>query len=383
MKRVSNIYYKVYDIDNINKMCDLVCSKVKNKEKVERFMLYKSEHIINIRNKLMSKNLDFTKYNIFFITDPKCRVIMAQSIEDKIINHLISKYLLVNVYENIYTNSMCATRIGKGASYGINLLKRYLNKIKYKYTNFYYLKIDIKKYFYNIDHDILKDILNKKIKDKDALEVLYKIIDSTNSTYINNRINNLKYNRINHLRDNNLIKEVEEIPLYKYGKGCSIGNQTSQTFGLIYLCELNHYIKENLYIKYVINYMDDFIILHEDKDYLKFCLEQIRKYLFVNLKLELNEKKTRIDGIKNGIDFLGYRFIIKNNKVIMKLRNRTKKNFKRKVNNLKKLFVNCYLSKKEFKKILSSYKGILMHGNCKNLYYKNMNDKLYEELKIC
>ena len=377
MKRVSNIYHKVYDIDNINKMCDLVCSKVKNKEKAEKFMLYKSEHIINIRNKLMSKNLDFSKYSIFLITDPKCRVIMSQSIEDKVINHLVAKYLLVDVYENIYTNSMCATRINKGSSYGIHLLKTYLNKIKYKYTNFYYLKIDIKKYFYNIDHNILKSILSHKIKDKDALEVLYKIIDSTNSNYINRRIDNLKINRINYLKDNHLIREVEEIPLYKYNKGCSIGNQTSQAFGLIYLYEFNHYLKERLHLKYVINYMDDFIIIHEDKDYLNYCLKQIRKYLCDNLKLGLNEKKTRIDNIKNGIDFLGYRFIIKNNKVIMKLRNRVKKNFKKKVKFLNELILNNYISKKEFKNLLSSYKGLLINGNCNYLYYKytNMNLK--------
>lgn len=66
MKRVSNLYHKVYDIDNINKMCDLVCSKVKNKEKAEKFMLYKSEHIINIRNKLISKNLIFLNI-VFFL----------------------------------------------------------------------------------------------------------------------------------------------------------------------------------------------------------------------------------------------------------------------------------------------------------------------------
>ena len=377
MKRVSNLYHKVYDIDNINKMCDLVCSKVKNKEKAEKFMLYKSEHIINIRNKLLSKNLDFSKYSIFLITDPKCRVIMSQSIEDKVINHLVAKYLLVDVYENIYTNSMCATRKGKGSSYGIHLLKTYLNKIKYKYTNFYYLKIDIKKYFYNIDHNILKSILSHKIKDKDALEVLYKIIDSTNNKYINKRIDNLKNNRIHYLKDNHLIREVEEIPLYKYNKGCSIGNQTSQAFGLIYLYEFNHYLKERLHLKYVINYMDDFIIIHEDKDYLNYCLKQIRKYLCDNLKLGLNEKKTRIDNIKNGIDFLGYRFIIKNNKVIMKLRNRVKKNFKKKAKHLQELFINHYISKKEFENLLSSYKGLMMYGDCNCLYYSytNMNLK--------
>ena len=376
MKRVSNIYHKVYDIDNINNMCDLVCSKVKNKEKAEKFMLYKAEHIINIKNKLISKNIDFSNYSIFLITDPKCRLIMSQSIEDKVINHLIAKYLLVDVYENIYTNSMCATRINKGSSYGIKLLKKYLNKIKYKYNNFYYLKLDIKKYFYNIDHNILKNILKKKIKDKEALEVLYKIIDSTNSTYVNKRIKNLKNNRINYLNDNNLIKEVEEIPLYKYGKGTSIGNQTSQAFGLIYLYEFNHYLKEKLHLKYVINYMDDFIIIHEDKNYLKYCLNYIKKYLFNNLKLELNDKKTKIDSIRNGIDFLGYRFIIKNNKIIMKLRVRTKYNFKRKVKDLKKLLDNKYINKINFKNLLSSYKGLLMHGNCNNLYYSYTDIRL-------
>ena len=129
-------------------------------------------------------------------------------------------------------------------------------------------------------------------------------------------------------------------------------------------------------MKYVINYMDDFIILHEDKDYLKLCLKQIRKYLFDNLKLELNEKKTRIDSIRNGIDFLGYRFIIKNNKVIMKLRVRTKYNFKRKVKELKKLLDNKYINKINFKNLLSSYKGLLMHGNCNNLYYSYTDIRL-------
>ena len=369
MKRVSNIYYKVYDIDNISRMCDLVCSKVRNKEKAEKFMLYKPEHIINIRNKLISKNLNFSRYNIFLITDPKSRVIMSQSIEDKVINHLIAKYLLVDVYENIYTNSMCATRINKGSSYGINLVKKYLNEIKYKNDNFYYLKLDIKKYFYNIDHDILKDILNRKIKDKDALEVLYRIIDSTNSAYINDCIKKLKNNRIKYLNNLELIKETEEIPLYQYDKGCSIGNQTSQAFGLIYLCDFNHYLKEGLHLKHVVNYMDDFIIIHEDKKYLNYCLKKIEEYLINNLKLELNINKTKINGVKNGIDFLGYRFIIKNNKIIMELRNRVKNNFKRKIKNLILLVNNNYIDEKTFYKWLSSYNGLLKYENCKNLYY--------------
>ena len=166
-----------------------------------------------------------------------------------------------------------------------------------------------------------------------------------------------------------LIKETEEIPLYEYDKGCSIGNQTSQAFGLIYLCDFNHYLKEDLHLKYVVNYMDDFIIIHKDKKYLNYCLEKIEKYLFENLKLDLNKKKTKINGIKNGIDFLGYRFIIKDNKIIMKLRTRVKNNFKRKIKNLILLVNHNYIDEKTFCKWLSSYNGLLKYGSCRNLYY--------------
>ena len=203
--------------------------------------------------------------------------------------------------------------------------------------------------------------------------MLYKIIDSTNSTYINDCIKKLKNDRIKYLDNLELIKETEKIPLYEYNKGCSIGNQTSQAFGLIYLCDFNHYLKEDLHLKYVVNYMDDFIIVHEDKKYLNYCLEKIEKYLTNKLKLELNINKTKINGIKNGIDFLGYRFIIKNNKIIMKLRTRVKYNFKRKIKNLMMLVNSDYIDKKTFYKWLSSYNGLLKYGHCKNLYHKSFS----------
>ena len=119
--------------------------------------------------------------------------------------------------------------------------------------------------------------------------------------------------------------------------------------------------------------MDDFIIVHEDKKYLNYCLEKIEKYLTNKLKLELNINKTKINGIKNGIDFLGYRFIIKNNKIIMKLRTRVKYNFKRKIKNLMTLVNSDYIDKKTFYKWLSSYNGLLKYGNCKNLYHKSFS----------
>ena len=376
MKRLNNLYEEVCKLDNIIKMTDKVCTRVRNKNKVNKFENYKMEHIYNIYKRLNERDLNVGKYNIFMITDPKCRIVMAQEIEDKIINHLISDYVLVKTFDNKYGSSMCATRIGKGTLYGVKLLKKNLNDIKRKYDNFYVLKIDISKYFYKIDHEILKQILRKKIKDKDALNILNSIIDSTNEQYVNEEIVKLKNSRINYLKQSNLknkdklIKEVEEIPLYEKGKGAALGDQSSQAFGLIYLYEINHFIKEKLHIKYLINYVDDFVIIHHDKDYLKYCLKQIKNKLETDYKLKLNPKKTRIDSIKKGIDFLGYMFYLKNNKVILKIRKRTKKMFKTKLKDLKLLKKHNYITKKEFYIMSNSYKGLLKWGNCSNLYYQ-------------
>lgn len=126
---------------------------------------------------------------------------------------------------------------------------------------------------------------------------------------------------------------------------------SSQLFGLIYLNEFNHYLKEELGLKYVINYMDDFIILHKSKDYLYYALEKI-KIKLKEYKLELNLDKSKINSIKNGIDFVGYKFYIKNNKVIIKLRNRTKKNFKKKVKQVNYLYNVDYIDRKEYNNIM-------------------------------
>ena len=376
MKRQNNLYKFVCDFNNIVDMTDKVCSRVRNKRKVNIFETYKSEHIYNIYRRLNTKNLDVGEYNIFMITDPKCRIVMAQNIEDKIINHLIAEYVLVKVFETKYIDSMCATRKDKGTLFGIKLLKKYINNLKRYYKDFYVLKLDIKKYFYNVDHNILKKILFKKIKDKDALNILYSIIDSTNNTLVNSKINKLKNDRINYLKKSKLtdkeclIEEVKNIPLYEYEKGIALGNQTSQAFGLIYLNEFNHYLKEKLHLKYVINYMDDFIILHHNKRYLNECLDKIIIILNYSYKLTINIKKTKINHINNGIDFLGYRFLIKNNKLIMRLRKRTKKRFKNKVKKVNNLFIFNKINKKEYDIMISSYNGLLKWGSCTNLYYK-------------
>lgn len=369
MKKINNLYDKINDIDIIIDMYDNVVSKnTKNKQKIEKFNDYYSINIINIKNIINSGNYIPGKYNIFLVREPKIRIIMSQNITDKVINHLIAKYFLIDVFDKTLIDFNIATRLNKGTHYGIKLTKKYLNEMKIKYDTFYYLKFDISKYFYNIDHEIVKKLINKKIKDKKVINIINNIIDSTNREYVNNEINNLKNGEIERINKLNIsenekeikIKEINNIPYYKNGKGLPIGNMTSQILAVTYLNELDHYIKEKLKIKYYIRYMDDGILLHNDKEYLKYCLKEIEKIL--NLyKLKLNPKKTKINNIKTGIDFLGFRFYIKNDKIILKLRNDCKKRFKKK---MKKFDYDVY----------QSYIGHLKWGNC-NALINFINEK--------
>lgn len=362
MKKINNLYDKINDIDIIIDMYDNVVSKnTKNKQKIEKFNDYYSINIINIKNIINSGNYIPGKYNIFLVREPKIRIIMSQNITDKVINHLIAKYFLIDVFDKTLIDFNIATRLNKGTHYGIKLTKKYLNEMKIKYDTFYYLKFDISKYFYNIDHEIVKKLINKKIKDKKVINIINNIIDSTNREYVNNEINNLKNGEIERINKLNIseyekeikIKEINNISYYKNGKGLPIGNMTSQILAVTYLNELDHYIKEKLKIKYYIRYMDDGILLHNDKEYLKYCLKEIEKIL--NLyKLKLNPQKIKINNIKTGIDFLGFRFYIKNDKIILKLRNDCKKRFKKK---MKKFDYDVY----------QSYIGHLKWGNCNSL----------------
>lgn len=153
-----------------------------------------------------------------------------------------------------------------GTKKGLELANNFQKKCNIKYGTYYILKCDISKYFESIDKEILKQKVKKRIKDKEALNIVFKIIDS------------------------------EE-------KGLGIGNMTSQVLAIFYLNDLDHYIKEKLKIKYYVRYQDDFLLFHNSKEYLKQCLEKIIKFL-ENEKLTLN-KKSRIYKSSDNFIFLG------------------------------------------------------------------------------
>ena len=320
--------------DIINIYDNEIRKNTKNKKKIYQFEKYKMINIMNIYNILSNDIIRPIKYNIFLVKYPKYRVVMSLNIGDKIINHYVARYILINKLDKYLDIRNIATRTNLGRDYGINKVKEYLEHFK-KYDKFYILKMDISKYFYSIDHEVLKNMLCNDLDDNEY-KIMCNIIDSTNYDYINDTIDKLKNIELN--STSTRIKEIKEIPHYNHGKGLPIGNMTSQFLAIYYLYKLDHKIIHDYKLKYYLKYMDDIIIIHNDYNYLVNIKKKIEEELYDNYKLKINNKKTFITDNSNGFTFLGYRFRINNNKTIINISNSTRIRIKKRIKEVNYLY---------------------------------------------
>lgn len=256
---MNQIYDSELTIDHIRDSWNIVRRTCKNKRAVHQFSLNANTNIYQIYKQLKNRTYKPFPFRIFLIFEPKARLVMSQHISDKIVNHFITNYYLLPFLEKKLIDTNVATRKGKGSSYAVSLLEKYLNEIrmKEKGKEIYILKLDISKYFYTIDHEILIDKLRRDKVDEEVLSLIRKVIDETNAPYVNMKVK--CYNDSFHT----------DIPYYKKGVGLSIGAMSSQFFAIYYLSEVDHFIKEQLRCKYYIRYMDDFLILDTNKSKLK------------------------------------------------------------------------------------------------------------------
>lgn len=197
-------------------------------------------------------------------------------------------------------------------------------------------------YPYSIRHDVLKSLIRKKITDPDVLWLVEMIIDSTEGNV-----------------------------------GIPIGNQSSQLFALLYLNNLDHFVKEKLGIKYYGRYMDDFFLIHEDKAYLQYCRAEIEKHVAA-IGLSLNNK-TNIYPLRNGVDFLGFHtYLTETGAVIRKVRRRSKNNMKRKLKKMRGLVERGKITTATVEQSYKSWRGHAEKGNCYHLIRRT--DHYYNRL---
>jgi hypothetical protein len=262
----------------------------------------------------------------FVISYPTIREIFAASFRDRVVHHLLINHIEEVIDKKFIFDSL-ACRREKGAIFGIKRLQKFLNQItNNKSNNAYYLKLDIKSFFYSIDKDILFKILTSHIN-----KLNYSSKDKNDLLWLSSKI--IFHNPCTNYYMKGTLKLLQPLPkdkslfTVKEGKGLAIGNLTSQFFANLYLNEVDQYIKRELKVKYYLRYADDMLFLSNSVEELERIEKEVREFLSNHLKLSLKKEKTKYGSVYQGIDFVGY--IIKPNYIL--LRNRTVSNLKKKL----------------------------------------------------
>ena len=301
-----------------------------------------------LSGQLMDGTYKIDGYSYFTIHEPKTREIVSTRMKDRVFQRsLCDNYLYREMTKGlIYDNVACQR--GKGTLFAMNRLNCHLQRYYREHgLNGYVLQCDIKNYFGSTRHDVAMDVVKKRVKNKWALGQVNEIICSFGT---------------------------DDNP----NMGMGLGSQVTQLIQLAVLDDMDHYIKEELKIKQYIRYMDDFILIHPDKEYLKYCRIEIEKKL-EKIHLQVNKKKTQIYPITRGVKFLGFRFILTNKgKVIRKLNKDNISKERRKLCRQKDLALEGVLTKDIVDKCYTSWKAHAKKGNTHNLlkrmdcYYENL-----------
>ena len=313
------------------------------------------EALLVLQYELRSGNYYPKPHKRFIVQDPKKRLIDAPHFRDRIVHHTVCA-VLNSTYEPCFMYDSYACRQNKGTH---KAAKRLQHFIRWQTSApLYVLHIDISKYYASVNHGVLKRLLRNKLQDPLLLQVLGTIIDCYQSG-----------NEHDHLF-------TPDSPYHTNGpRGIPIGNLTSQIFGNIYLHEVDVYIKRVLKAKRYIRYMDDLLIISNDKQGLQQWKQQIIQFLHNELYLTVHPRKTRLFPARTGVEFVGY--VIWRHKI--RIRSSTVKLFKRRWKQLLRQYQQGLLSKDELREIFYSWVAHLSHASPRQA--NQLIKKLYSQYK--
>lgn len=326
--------------------------------KRKRYTVNALKFELNFENELLKLQRELTDHTYrpgksicFVVTKPKLREIFAADFRDRIVHHILVGYL-EPIFEKKFISQSYACRKGKGAHKTIEDLKRYIRKATTgNIKQAHYLQVDIQSFFVSLKKDILFDLVKRQVKNPEILWLAETIIfhNPTQDYYQKGQMS---------LFD--LIPDHKSLFKVPQNQGLPIGNLTSQFFANVYLDELDQFAKHRLKIKYYLRYVDDIVILSQDKQQLKFWRDEIDKFLRDKLKLRLHPKKQILQVVDKGVDFVG--FVVRPDYVLA--RRRIVKSLKEKLRNFNNN--KGELTQEKANKVLSavnSYYGQFKHSN--------------------
>ena len=284
MKTYKNLFGKICSFDNMMLAFRKTKKGRSNRDYVRKFESKLEHNLLQLKRELENQDYEPMPLDVFVIRDPKTRVISAPHFRDRVVHQALCN-IIEPIFNATFIHDSYASRKGKGTHAALRRFDVFKRKVSHngrpvngaKDNNMvlgYVLKCDIKHYFASVDHEILMNIISRRLKDRKALQLLRKTLSCYDCS--------------------------------GFGKGMPIGALTSQLFANIYLNELDHFVKHELGAKYYMRYMDDFIVLGKISEELEQMEYEISVFL-KTLKIQLHPEKSKIFPLHNGVSFLGYR----------------------------------------------------------------------------
>lgn len=343
------MYTELITLENLFSAWDEFKKGKQNKIDVMQFERYLEDNLFALHDELSKKTYEHQPYHTFHVYDPKFRIINKAVVRDRVVHHLLYTFL-EPIYQPRFIHHSYSSQKEKGIHCALEDIVASTRKASKNYTHtLWSLKMDIKKFFASFDQEALLNLLKQRVTDLDIVWLLEKIIHSYSTSP----------NQI--------------------GKGVPIGNVTSQIFANIYLSELDYFVKFNLRVKYYFRYADDFLILHEDKNYLESVCKIIQQFVQEKLLLTVHPNKIIFRKLTQGIDFVGY-IILPHYQV---LRTKTKQRVFKKMWQRIEAYNQGRVGESTLFQSLQSYLGVFKHCSAHELTERLKNEVfLRKEEKI-
>ena len=323
-KTYNNLWGQMVSFESLFKAYKAAVSNKRYRSSSLAYRERLEENLLNTLALLEQRKWQPAPYREFCVFEPKKRIINAPAFKDRVIHHALVR-IIEPLFERKFIFDSYACRKGKGTHAAKERVEKFAMAAGAASGSYYVLKGDIKAYFYSIDREVLVRLIERTVADKSILWLIRQIIAADGES-----------------------------------RGIPIGALTSQLFANVYLDALDHFVKDELGIRMYVRYMDDFVVIHHDKDHLKSLLAGITAFVERELHLELNPKTTIFKsgrGECHPIDFCGYRIWPD----CTKPRKRTVKVARRRFKKLAVLHSQGSLSFTKLRSSIMSFIGYMKH----------------------
>ena len=339
MKRYGNLWHQIIDWSNLLLAARQAQKGKRFRDNVLAFNYNLEQELFKLGSELELKTYRPGAYRSFRIYDPKPRLISAAPYRDRVVHHALCN-IIVPLIEKSFITDTYANRVGYGTH---RALARF---IEFARSSRYVLQCDIRKYFPSIDHEILKQIIRRKIKCQDTLWLIDTIIDSSNP----------QEPVIEYFPGDDLLT-----PMLRR-RGLPIGNLTSQFMSNWYLNNFDHFIKEKLRVKKYLRYVDDFLLLGDDWEFLTQARREIEQYL-ATLRLIIHPIKSQLFETRHGANFVGFRVLPDR----VRVRNDNLRRSRRRLKQLQADYARGEVPLQKLIERLQSWDAHLKHGDTYHL----------------